>query len=247
MSLKNKTAIVTGGARGIGECIARHLAADGANIVIWDVQQDASAATAAAIAKEYGVKGLGTGVNVTNGAAIDDAVKAALDAFGAVDMLVNNAGLTRDNLTIRMSEEEWDLVLDVNLKGAFLCTKSVGRQMLKARAGRIVNIASVVGQMGNPGQANYSASKAGLIGLTKTTAKEFASRGVTVNAVAPGYIRTAMTDALSDEVKNQMRANIPLGSFGEVEDVAKAVHFLVSDNARYITGQVLAVNGGMYM
>lgn len=247
MSLKDKTAIVTGGARGIGECIARRLASDGANIIIWDVQQESASATAEAIAKDYGVKTLGSAVNVTSSEGIDEAVKAALATFGTVEMLVNNAGLTRDNLTLRMSEDDWDLVLNVNLKGAFLCTKAVGRHMLKSRFGRIVNIASVVGQMGNPGQANYSASKAGLIGLTKTTSKEFASRGVTVNAVAPGYIRTAMTDALSEEVKDQMKANIPLGSFGEVDDVAAAVHFLVSENARYVTGQVLAVNGGMYM
>ncbi|MFW5856393.1 MAG: 3-oxoacyl-[acyl-carrier-protein] reductase [Planctomycetota bacterium] len=240
-------AIVTGGARGIGEAIARRLAADGLAIAIWDVNEDAAKATADAIASDHGVPTAGAAVDVTDADAVAAAAKDAHGAFGGIAALVNNAGITRDNLILRMKEEDWDLVLRINLKGAFLCTQAAGRYMLKARAGRIVNIASVVGVMGNAGQANYSASKGGLISLTKTSAKEFAARGVTVNAIAPGYIRTAMTDELSDEVKEAMQGIIPLGSFGEAEDVAAATAFLLSGAARYITGQVLHVDGGMVM
>ncbi len=240
-------AIVTGGARGIGEAIARRLAADGAGLVLWDVREEDAAATAAAIAGDTGVTAVGMGVDVTNGDAVDAAAKSVRKEHGEVGILVNNAGITRDNVLIRMSDEDWDLVLRVNLTGTFLCTKSVGRFMCKARAGCIVNIASVVGLMGNAGQANYAASKAGVIGLTKTSAKEFASRGVRVNAVAPGYIRTAMTDKLSEEVREGVVAHIPLGSLGEAADVAEAVAFLASPSARYVTGQVLAVDGGMVM
>lgn len=247
MSFKDKTAIVTGGARGIGEAIARKLAAGGANIVIWDVMDDVANETAAKLAGEFGIKAKGAGVDVTDSEAVEAAAKAVVEEFGAIDCLVNNAGITRDNLILRMKEEDWDLVLNINLKGAFLCTKSIARYMLKARAGRIVNIASVIGLMGNAGQANYGASKAGLIGLTKTSAKEFASRGVTVNAVAPGYIRTAMTDKLSDDAKGAMLKLVPLGELGEPEDVASCVEFLLSDSARYVTGQVLTVDGGMVM
>ncbi|MFH0910301.1 MAG: 3-oxoacyl-[acyl-carrier-protein] reductase [Planctomycetota bacterium] len=247
MGFQKKTAIVTGGARGIGEAIARRLAARGANIVLWDVQKEVVTATAAAIAEAHGVRAEGTTVDVTSAAAVGEATRAARAAFGAVDFLVNNAGVTRDNLLLRMKEEDWDRVLDINLKGAFLCTQAVGRLMLKARSGRIVNIASVIGLSGNAGQANYAASKAGLIGFTKSVAKEFAPRGVTVNAVAPGFIRTPMTDALSDETRTYMLERIPLAYFGEVEDVAAAAEFLLSDAARYITGHVLTVDGGMAM
>jgi 3-oxoacyl-[acyl-carrier protein] reductase len=245
--MSDRLAIVTGGARGIGESIARRLAADGVRLVLWDVREEDAAATADAIRSDTGTEAVGMGVDVTDGAAVEAAAKAARKAHGEVTVLVNNAGITRDNVLIRMSDEDWDLVLRVNLTGTFLCTKAVGRFMCKARAGSIVNIASVVGLMGNAGQANYAASKAGVIGLTKTSAKEFASRGVRVNAVAPGYIRTAMTEKLPEEVREGVVAHIPLGALGEAEDVASAVAFLASDAARYVTGQVLAVDGGMVM
>jgi 3-oxoacyl-[acyl-carrier protein] reductase len=245
--MQGKVAIITGGARGIGEAIAKKLAAAGANLILWDVLEDAATETASRLAGEYGVKCKGVAVDVTDADAVENAVKAAVDEFGCVDVFVNNAGITRDGLLLRMKEEDWDLVLKINLKGTFLCTKAVGRFMCKARKGSIVNIASVVGIMGNAGQANYSASKAGVIGLTKTSAKEFASRGVRVNAVAPGYIRTAMTDKLSEEVRTTMLGFIPLGEFGSPDDVADAVAFLAGDASRYITGQVLKVDGGMVM
>ena len=245
--MQGKNAIVTGGARGIGEAIARALAKAGANIIIWDVLADQAGATAEKLAAEFKVKTAGVAVDVTKADSVEAAVDAAVGEFGGADILVNNAGVTRDGLIIRMREEDWDLVLAINLKGVWQCTKSVGRAMLKARSGAIVNIASVVGVMGNAGQANYSASKAGVIGLTKTSAKEFASRGVRVNAVAPGYIRTAMTDKLTDEQRRRMQDLIPLGELGAPEDVADAVAFLASPAARYITGQVLNICGGMVM
>ncbi|MCC8190122.1 MAG: 3-oxoacyl-[acyl-carrier-protein] reductase [Planctomycetes bacterium] len=245
--MRGKNAVVTGGARGIGEAIARLMARMGANIIIWDVLEDQAKATAEALAGEFGVKTAGLAVDVTKGESVDAAVETAVAAFGSIDILVNNAGITRDGLIIRMKEEDWDQVLAINLKGVWQCTKSVGRVMLKARSGAIVNIASVVGVMGNAGQANYSASKAGVIGLTKTSAKEFASRGVRVNAVAPGYIRTAMTDKLTEEQRSRMQALIPLGELGTPEDVADAVGFLASSAARYITGQTINVCGGMVM
>ncbi len=245
--MKGSNAIVTGGARGIGEAIARLLARMGANIIIWDVLEDQAKATAEAIAKEYGVKAAGQAVDVTKGESVEAAVDAAVKEFGSLDILVNNAGITRDGLIIRMKEEDWDRVLDINLKGVWQCTKAVGKVMIKARKGAIVNIASVVGVMGNAGQANYSASKAGVIGLTKTSAKEFASRGVRVNAVAPGYIQTAMTDKLTDEQRQRMQVLIPLGELGTPEDVADAVGFLASAAAKYITGQTINVCGGMVM
>ena len=245
--MRGKNAVITGGARGIGEAIATVMAKMGANIIIWDVLEEQAKATADKLAKEHGVKTAGTGVDVTKGDSVDAAVDAAVKEFGGIDILVNNAGITRDGLIIRMKEEDWDQVLAINLKGVWQCTKSVGKIMLKARTGAIVNIASVVGVMGNAGQANYSASKAGVIGLTKTSAKEFASRGVRVNAVAPGYIRTAMTDKLTDEQRQRMQALIPLGELGSPEDVADAVAFLASNAARYITGQTINVCGGMVM
>lgn len=245
--MRGRNAVITGGARGIGEAIAKALAKMGANIIIWDVLEDQAKATADALAKEFGVKTGGYSVNVTNGESVEAAAEAAAKDFGSIDVLVNNAGITRDGLLIRMKEEDWDAVLAINLKGVWQCTKSVGRIMLKARKGAIVNIASVVGVMGNAGQANYSASKAGVIGLTKTSAKEFASRGIRVNAVAPGFIRTAMTDKLTEDQRAKMAALIPLGSLGTPEDVADAVAFLASDASRYITGQVVNVCGGMVM
>ncbi len=245
--MRGKNAVITGGARGIGEAIAAVMAKMGANIVIWDVLEDQAKATADALAKAHGIKAAGFAVDVTKGDSVDAAVDAAVKEFGGIDILVNNAGITRDGLIIRMKEEDWDQVLAINLKGVWQCTKSVGKVMLKARKGAIVNIASVVGVMGNAGQANYSASKAGVIGLTKTSAKEFASRGVRVNAVAPGYIRTAMTDKLTDEQRERMQALIPLGELGTPGDVADAVAFLASGAARYVTGQTINVCGGMVM
>ena len=246
MSLKGKVALVTGGARGIGRAIAERLGGAGADLALFDVVDEA-AVTAGELAGKLEVRARAYKVNVTDSAAVDEAVGKAVADLGRLDVLVNNAGVTRDGLIMRMKDEDWDLVLNINLKGAFLCTRAASRQMLKQRSGRIVNIASVVGLMGNAGQANYSSSKAGLIGLTKSCAKEFASRGVTVNAVAPGYIRTAMTDKLTEEQRGKMLQLVPLARLGEVADVAAAVAFLASDDAAYVTGQVLVVDGGMVM
>ncbi len=245
--LKGKTAIVTGSARGIGKAIALKLASEGANIVVNDIPGAAAAEETAAEIRALGVSAIVTYGDVRN---IDD-VKAmtdtALTEFGTIDILVNNAGVTRDNLMLRMSEEDWDLVLDINLKGAFNCIKTVARPMMKQKSGAIINIASVSGVMGNAGQANYAASKAGLIGLTKTTAKEFAKKGIRANAVAPGFISSAMTDKLSDEIKAKYFDAIPLGKFGMVEDIANVVAFLASDLSSYVTGQTINVDGGLIM
>ena len=242
--LENKIALVTGAARGIGQAIALQLAADGADLALCDVKAEWLDDTAAKV-KALGRRTETYAMDVANGAAVGEAVARILADFGRIDVLVNNAGITRDTLLMRMSEEDWDAVLDVNLKGAFLVTKAVVKPMMKQRSGAIVNIASVVGIMGNPGQANYTASKAGLIALTKTTAKELGSRNVRVNAVAPGFIRTAMTDKLAEPVKEAMLKMVPLGRLGEPADVAKAVAFLASDAAAYVNGQTLAVCGGM--
>ena len=242
--LENKIALVTGAARGIGQALALQLAADGADLALCDVKAEWLDDTAAKV-KALGRRAETYAMDVANGAAVGEAVARILADFGRIDVLVNNAGITRDTLLMRMSEEDWDAVLDVNLKGAFLVTKAVVKPMMKQRSGAIVNIASVVGIMGNPGQANYTASKAGLIALTKTTAKELGSRNVRVNAVAPGFIRTAMTDKLAEPVKEAMLKMVPLGRLGEPEDVAKAVAFLASDAAAYVNGQTLAVCGGM--
>ena len=242
--LENKIALVTGAARGIGQAIALQLAADGADLALCDVKAEWLDDTAAKV-KALGRRAEAYAMDVANGVAVGEAVAQILAAFGRIDVLVNNAGITRDTLLIRMTEEDWDAVLDVNLKGAFLVTKAVVKSMMKQRSGAIVNIASVVGIMGNAGQANYTASKAGLIALTKTTAKELGSRNVRVNAVAPGFIHTAMTDKLAEPVKEAMLKMVPLGRWGEPEDVAKAVAFLASDAAAYVNGQTLAVCGGM--
>ncbi len=246
MSLREKVALVTGGAQGIGKAIAQGLAADGADCIVSDVNRDAAEETAAEL-RNLGVRALALRANVADADAVTSMVKQGLKEFGHIDILVNNAGITRDSLLMRMKDDEWDQVLTINLKGAFLCIRALVRPMMKQRSGRIINIASIVGAMGNAGQANYVASKAGLIGLTKTVARELASRGVTCNAVAPGFIDTAMTQALPEDVKEKLLAQIPMARLGSATDVAQAVRFLASEQAGYITGQVLHVNGGMYM
>lgn len=243
---KGKVALVTGASRGIGRSIALLLASNGARIVAVDVNEEGTAALVEEI-KALGGEAVGVQGNVTLAADAENMVDKAVEAFGRVDILINNAGITRDGLLLRMKEEEWDAVLNVNLKGAFLCTKAVAKVMTKQRYGRIINIASVVGQMGNAGQANYCASKAGIIGLTKSNARELARRNVTVNAVAPGFIATDMTDALPEKVKQELLAQIPLERLGSSDDIAHAVLFLAAETSAYITGQVIAVNGGMYM
>jgi 3-oxoacyl-[acyl-carrier protein] reductase len=243
---KEKVAVVTGASRGIGRSISLALASRGATIVAVDMDQ---ASTEAVVAELHaaGAKALAVVANVTVSADVERMIDTAVAAFGRIDILVNNAGITRDGLLMRMKDEDWDAVLNVNLKGAFLCTRAAFKVMSKQRYGRIINIASVVGQMGNAGQANYCASKAGLIGLTKSNAREMAKRSITVNAVAPGFIATAMTDALSDKVRTELTAQIPLERLGSADDIANAVVFLASEAAGYITGHVLSVNGGMYM
>lgn len=238
-------AIVTGAGRGIGRAIAVELARHGYHILV-DYAGNASAAKeTVARCQAEGVDAFAVQADVSDEDAVKSLVKSALERFGRIDVLINNAGITRDNLMLRMSAEDFDLVIEKNLRGAFLMTKYVGKEMLHQRSGRIVNISSVVGVHGNAGQANYAASKAGLIGLTKTTALEYASRGITANAIAPGFIDTDMTKVLPEKVKEAMLQQIPLRQFGSPEDVAKAAAFLASDDARYITGQVLGVDGGM--
>ncbi|MGM9949165.1 MAG: 3-oxoacyl-[acyl-carrier-protein] reductase [Lysinibacillus sp.] len=247
MCLTGKTAVVTGGSRGIGRAICIELARQGANIVVNFSGSEAKAKAVAEEIEALGPKAIAVQANVADGASVDGLMKQALEAFGSIDILVNNAGITRDNLLMRMKEQEWDDVIDTNLKGVFLCTKAVTRQMMKQRAGRIINISSIVGVAGNPGQANYVAAKAGVIGLTKTTAQELASRNILVNAIAPGFITTEMTDALPEELKESMLKQIPLAKLGQPEDIAKAVAFFASDSASYITGQTLHIDGGMVM
>ncbi|MFO7898071.1 MAG: 3-oxoacyl-[acyl-carrier-protein] reductase [Planctomycetota bacterium] len=251
MSLTGKAALVTGGARGIGRAICLELAERGADICVADVM-DATETVAEVEAR--GARCMARTCDVTKPDEVASVVKDVVDEFGNLTILVNNAGITKDNLLMRMSEDEWDAVLAVNLKGAFVCTKAVVRQMMRQKAGRIVNISSVVGIFGNPGQANYAASKAGLIGLTKAVAKEVGSRGITVNAVAPGYILTEMTEKLGNEAREAFAQNIPLSrpdaddeKAGTVEDVAKCVAFLAGDDASYVTGQVLPIDGGLAM
>ncbi|MGC2424574.1 MAG: 3-oxoacyl-[acyl-carrier-protein] reductase [Nitrospirota bacterium] len=246
MHLQGKTALVTGAAQGIGKAIAIALAKAGADVAISDVNGE-KAAEAAKEIEALGVRAFSIVGNVADGASATAMVDEAAAKLGKLDVLVNNAGITRDNLIIRMKEEEWDLVIDVNLKGSFNCAKAAIKHMSKARSGTIINIASIVGAMGNAGQANYVASKAGLIGLTKTIAREYASRNITANAVAPGFIDTAMTQALPEKVREELIKQIPLTRLGTADDVAAAVKFLASGAAAYITGQVIHVNGGMYM
>ncbi len=246
MTLAGKTAIVTGAAQGIGRAIAEALAAAGADVAVADLDPGRSQETVAAITK-LGRRALNIKVNVANWDDAKAMVDQVVKEWGKVDILVNNAGITRDGLLLRMKEEDWNLVLQVNLNGTFHCTKAALQPMSKQRSGRIVNIASIVGAIGNAGQANYAASKAAVIGFTKTVAREYASRAVTVNAVAPGVIDTAMTQQLSAEVKDTLSKQIPLGRLGQASDVAEAVKFLASDEAGYITGHVLHVNGGMHM
>ncbi len=244
MSLKDKVAVVTGGNRGIGKSIALTLAQNGASLAICGTNETTLKETAAEIEKT-GVKCLAQKADVSKAQEVDSFSKAVLDTFGKVDVLVNNAGITKDNLLIRMSEQEWDDVIDINLKSAFLMTKAFVRSMMKARQGRIINITSIIGIRGNAGQANYAASKAGIIGLTKTTAREFASRNITCNAIAPGFIQTDMTNALGEKAKEELLQQIPLGFLGETADIAGTVLFFASNEARYITGQVICVDGGM--
>jgi 3-oxoacyl-[acyl-carrier protein] reductase len=246
MAASKKTALVTGGARGIGFAIASELASDGCAIVISDILADAAADAAAKLAAN-GIESLAVSGDVSKSDDVERMFAAAVERFGAVDILVNNAGITRDGLMLRLDEKDWDLVLAVNLKGAFLCTKAAARIMMKNRWGRIVNISSVVGLMGNPGQANYSASKAGLIGLTKSSAKELGSRNITVNAVAPGYIQTEMTDKLPESVKEAYLTMLQIKRPGTPQDVARVVSFLAGDKAEYLTGLVINCDGGMLM
>jgi len=247
MTLKNKVALVTGSARGIGKAIAETLAKRGANLIVTDLNIDQAAATAEEIRSNLGVETLALQVDVSDFNSVNTMIKGALEAFDQVDILVNNAGITRDNLIMRMDESDWDSVLDVNLKGAWNCSKALIRPMMKKRYGRIINISSVSGLAGQAGQTNYSASKAGLIGLTKALAREVASRNITVNAVAPGFIPTALTVDLPNELKEGMMKLIPLNRWGTPEEIAYAVAFFTSDEAGYITGQVLSVDGGMMM
>ena len=245
--LTGKTAVVTGGSRGIGRAICLKLAGQGANIVLNYAGNAAAAEETRAACEALGVRALAVQGDVADSAACNALIDTAIEAFGQVDILVCNAGITRDNLLMRMSDEEFQKVIDTNLKGTFHCMRAVIRPMMKKRRGRIISISSVVGLMGNAGQINYAASKAGVIGMTRSLAREVASRGITVNAVAPGFIRTDMTDVLSDAVKEGILRSIPLGKLGEAEDVANTVLFLASDEAAYITGQVLSVDGGMAM
>ncbi|MFZ5876168.1 MAG: 3-oxoacyl-[acyl-carrier-protein] reductase [Nitrospirota bacterium] len=241
--LADRVAVITGAAQGIGLSIARQLAACGAVVVLGDVDGDKTQEAA----KSIGGRALGVAMNVTRGADVSAAVERVMAEFGRLDVLVNNAGITRDGLLIRMKEEDWDRVLDVNLKGTFHCTKAALGVMVKQRRGRVISIASIVGVMGNAGQANYAASKAAIIGFSKSIAREYANRGITANVVAPGFIKTAMTDQLPEDVQAKLRDQIPLGRLGTPEDIAHAVAFLASDAAAYVTGQVLHVNGGMWM
>jgi 3-oxoacyl-[acyl-carrier protein] reductase len=246
LEVSGKIALVTGGAQGIGKAIALLLAQKGSDVIVSDVNLEKAEETAREI-ETLSRRSMAVRANVAVFDEVEKMVQTLIERFGRIDILVNNAGIARDKLLLRMTEEDWDAVLDINLKGTFNCTKTVIRHMSKQRSGRIVNIASVVGEMGNAGQANYSASKAGVIGFTKTIAREFASRGITVNAIAPGYIVTPMTDALPEKAKEELKRMIPMERLGQPEDVAQAVLFLVSEASSYITGQVLNVNGGIYM
>lgn len=247
MRLNQKTAIITGGAQGIGKYIAHTFLKEGAFISICDINESILKETINEFEKNFPGKTHYGVCDVRESSSVKSYVESVINKFGKIDILVNNAGVTKDNLLIRMSDEEWNFVIDINLKGVFNFSREVAKYMIKQRSGRIINISSVIGLMGNPGQTNYAASKAGVIGITKTLAKELASRNILVNAVAPGYIQTAMTEKLPEEVKKKLLDYIPLKSLGTPQDVANCVLFLASDESRYITGEVISVNGGMYM
>jgi len=246
MNFQSQVAVITGGTRGIGKSIAEHFAKNGADIIVCGRNPQAATEATESLSS-FGVKAVGLRLDVSNSQEVKETFEKIISEFKKIDILVNNAGITKDGLLMRMSEDAWDAVLDINLKGCFLCTKAVIPEMARQRYGRIINITSVAGFMGNPGQANYSASKAGIVGFTKTVAREYASRGITVNAVAPGFIETAMTDVLNEKIKEEIKKLIPIGRFGKVEDIANAVLFLASPESGYITGQTIHVNGGMYM
>lgn len=247
MNLTGRTAVVTGGSRGIGRAICIRLASMGARVYVNYVSRSAAAEETVSLIQKNGGQGEIISFDVADSSAVQSAFKKVASEAASIDILINNAGITRDGLMARMKEDDWDAVVDTNLKGAFLCAKAASREMMKKKWGRIVNISSVSGFAGNPGQVNYSAAKAGMIGLTKAMAREYASRNITVNSVAPGYIETEMTGLLSEEVREQIKSEILLADFGKAEDVAGAVAYLVSDDGRYVTGQTLHVNGGMYM
>ena len=246
LPLLGQVAVITGGARGIGREIALVFARAGADVALFDVNPQQLDGTAAEL-RALGRRAEGLVVDVTDGKQVEDGVSKVLDKLSRIDILINNAGITKDGLLVRMDDAQWDRVLNINLKGTFLCTRAVAKHMLKQRRGRIVSIASIVGLIGNPGQANYAASKAGIIGMTKSVAKELASRGITCNAIAPGFIKTEMTEALPEPARQRLLEAIPMGTLGEPADVAQAALFLVSDAARYITGHVLVVDGGLAM
>ncbi|MFT7820239.1 3-oxoacyl-[acyl-carrier-protein] reductase [Bacillus siamensis] len=242
-----KTAVVTGASRGIGRAIALDLAKNGCNVVVNYSGSEAKANEVVDEIKSLGRNAIAVKADVSNSEEVQNMMKEAVAEFSSIDILVNNAGITKDNLLMRMKENEWDDVININLKGVFNCTKAVTRQMMKQRSGRIINVSSIVGVSGNPGQANYVAAKAGVIGLTKSSAKELASRNITVNAIAPGFISTDMTDKLSKEVQDEMLKQIPLARFGDPSDISSVVTFLASEGSRYMTGQTLHIDGGMVM
>ena len=247
IDLSNKIAVVTGASRGIGRQVAKDLASYGATVVAnYPNSNDSAEQTVEEIEKSGGTAVM-TEFDVSDFDAVQEGIGSVIDKFGGVDILINNAGITRDGLFLRMKEEDWDIVFAVNLKGVFNCTKAVVRSMSKQKYGRIINIASVVGEMGNAGQLNYSSTKAGVIGFTKSAAKEFGSRGITVNAISPGFIQTDITQDIPEEYKQKYMESIPLGRFGETTDISNVISFLVSDNASYITGEIVRVNGGLYM
>ncbi|WP_409017749.1 3-oxoacyl-[acyl-carrier-protein] reductase [Bacillus velezensis] len=245
--LNEKTAVVTGASRGIGRAIALDLAKNGCNVAVNYSGNEAKANEVVDEIKSLGRNAIAVKADVSNSEEVQNMMKEAVAAFSSIDILVNNAGITKDNLLMRMKENEWDDVININLKGVFNCTKAVTRQMMKQRSGRIINVSSIVGVSGNPGQANYVAAKAGVIGLTKSSAKELASRNITVNAIAPGFISTDMTDKLSKEVQDEMLKQIPLARFGDPSDISSVVTFLASEGSRYMTGQTLHIDGGMVM